>query len=408
MRSIITILLTSLLAASSLHSQYGIVFLENVNYEVGIARAKEEGRPLMYYFHSDYCYDCSNLDSLFNTPEVQQYFNQNFLNIRIDYKQPIGDRLKKKFNIRYLPSVVLQNEEQGIVFILDQELQKEDLIQHGNWTLNPAKHGSEFLKALEKKRRMMNYERVEEIFDFAVVDNYVVEKENEITLYNQAQLHRLLNDGLAYEHFEKYLKTQEDWSTEKNMRFIFNFLDDTRSDAFKFLRANQDAFSNMFGKDTIDKFVNDLIYKRLYQLQPPPDYTETPALLQIRDPENSDMRTYQYLIDLKYKTNKIQEYLFLERKYIKKFDPRDHSRMIRMANVHLRMAEDNYNTQYYIDQAIIANKLDPNNIDYLYSLSRLYIKNHDKCGALQTAVRAYNLALKNEIDKLPGVLDSGL
>jgi hypothetical protein len=138
----------------------------------------------------------------------------------------------------------------------------------------------------------------------------------------------------------------------------------------------------------------------------------------ILDPENSDLRTYEYLIDMKLKTRKIPEYLFLERKYIKKFAPTDHERMNRMSNIHLAEIPDNLNTNYYIEQSIIANKLNPNNVDYLYTLSRLYIKNGDKCGALQAAARAYSLALKEkldpgaitklilEIDKMYGVLDA--
>jgi thiol-disulfide isomerase/thioredoxin len=395
-----------------------IEFDFNTNYEEAVLKSNEEGKPLLFYFHSSYCYSCVPLDSVLKTDPLSGFLNDNFINIKIDVDQPIGDRLSKKFKIRYLPSIVMENLDENLVFVLKDNLESKKIKDHADWTLNPAKYGSAFISALEKKQKMLNYIRVDSIFDFSVVENYVVEKEDSTTLYNQCQLHNFLNDGLVNEHFEKYLAIQKDWTDETNLNFIIKFLDDTRSEAFTFLMKNRSFFSNKYGVEFIDAFIENVINTRLYKLQPQPKYDETMSLMQILDPENADLRVYEYLIDMKLKTNNIVEYLYLERKYLKKFAPKDHERMIRMGNVYLDQVSEDYNADFYIDYAEIANRLNPYNIDYLKTLTKLYIKKGDKNGAAVAIIRAFSLSRKNnlnedeilalmlEIDKMYGLFDS--
>ena len=53
---------------------------------------------------------------------------------------------------------------------------------------------------------------------------------------------------------------------------------------------NRSFFSNKYGVEFIDAFIENVINTRLYKLQPQPKYDETMSLMQILDPENG--RTY--------------------------------------------------------------------------------------------------------------------
>ena len=380
-----------------------IPFRQNV-FEEAISDAVMSGKPSLFYFRSDYCYVCLPLDSLLEIPSVMQYFSANYVNVSIDFYSPIGQRLAKKYNVRSLPSLLFLNAGGDAQFLIDEAFETETMLNFARLTINPMSGEEKYKQSLALKDKMLNWERIDELFDFTVIENMVFEKETELTMYNQTIMHKTLNDGQAFEHAQKYLKTQSDWTSEKNMQFILDFVDDTRSDAFQFLLVNRDMFIQAFGKETIDARINYLVNKRLYQLQPPPNYEEVVNLMAAESPENTDLRTYDYLIDVKLKTGKIVDYLSLERKYLSKFAPKDHERMIRMIKIYLDEIPDDYNADYYINLAVTANKLFPNSVDYQYTLARLYLKKGDKCGALEAAVKAYSLSVKQG-DPVEYILD---
>jgi len=395
--SVIIILI--LLSFNSVHS-YGndsIPFLENT-YEEALVKAENEYKPLLFYFHGDHCYDCTVLDSLYKTERLKEYLSLNYVNVKIEYNEPIGIRLKNKFNIKSLPSLVFLNEDQELIFIIDEDFTESDILNFARWTTNPSSRPSEFSRAFEQNRKIKNWEQVDSLFEFNVVDNLVIEKENATTLYHQTKMHKILNDGKVEEHLEKYLKTQDNWKSSKNMQFILDYASDPRSKAFEFLADNRKDFNEQFEKGMVDSLIEGIVHNRLYNLQPPPKFEETKKLMKLVSPKNTYKRTYEYLIDLKLSTENYIEYLFLERKYIKKFAPKDHVRMMRLINIYLEKITENYNADYYLKIALTANKLEPNNIDYLLSTCQLYIKKGDKCGALNSAVRAYSLTVENGDD----------
>jgi len=84
----------------------------------------------------------------------------------------------------------------------------------------------------------------------------------------------------------------------------------------------------------------------------------------------------------------------------------------------LDQVSEGYNSHFYIYYAQIANRLNPYNLDYLKTLTKIYIKKGDKNGAAVAIIRAFSLSRKNnlnedeilalmlEIDKMYGLFDS--
>lgn len=218
--------------------------------------------------------------------------------------------------------------------------------------------------------------------------------ENSEKLSNQAVVHFRLRSGFAHEFVKKYLDAQVQLLTIKNLYFIMNFLDDTRSVGFKFLLTNRKSFDEAFGIEEVDKKINDLIYKRLYMIQPEPDYHEAFELLSLVSNIEVEKRAYEYLIIQKLNKKKIPDYLGLQRKYISRFATRDHERMIQMIKVYMENVAENYNTPYYIDVAKTAKKLSPDNLEYHIILTKLYLKDNDRKNAMAEAISALSLAKK--------------
>lgn len=394
-------------------AQDSLIFYENI-YEEALVKAEESAEPVLFYFYSQECYHCSELDSLLQTERLGQYFSLNYIAVKIDYHQPLGIRLSNKFNITVLPTLVFLDLKQRPMFKLSTDFSTENILKLARWNINPNSRNSDFQEAFEIREKMLNREKVDSVFEFTVIENRVLEHETATTLYHQSYLHQTLSDGLAEEHAIKYLKTQKDWTRPKNLQFIMDFVGDTRTELFQFMLKEKTLFYQNFGKGQVDSLMQKRVDQRLYQLQPPPKYGEVKELMRILSPTDTDVRSYLYLIDLKLREKNYAAYLSLQRKFIKKFAPKDHERMIQMLKIYLENIPENYNTPYYLEIAKTANKLHPNDIDYILVLTQLYIKNNDKCGALDSAVRAYTLTLEEgkdpseiltlirEIDKMHG------
>jgi hypothetical protein len=397
----------------SLKAQDSLIFFEN-SYEEALVKAEESAKPVLFYFYSQDCFKCSALDSLFQTERLRNYLSLNYINVRIDYRQPLGIRLSNKFDIKALPTLVFLDLKQSPMIKMSNDFSQGNILEFARLTINPQNGEPDFIAALEIKNKMDKREQVDSVFEFTVLDNRVLEHESATNLYNQSYLHRTLNDGLAEEHAMKYLKTQKDWTSPKNLQFIMDFASDTRKAPFKFMMQEKSLFYQNFGKEKVDSLIHKLAEQRLYQLQPPPNYKEVRDLMRILSPTDTDVRSYLYFIDLKLREKNYVTYLSLERKFIKKFASRDHERMIRMLKIYLEIIPESYNVPLYLDIAKTANKLHPNDIDYTLVLSKLFIKGNDKCGALDSAVRAYTLSLSEgkdpseilklirEIDKMHG------
>ncbi len=65
-----------------------------------------------------------------------------------------------------------------------------------------------------------------------------------------------LTNGSHFESVKSYLTTQGNWLTEANMRLVFDFICDCKSELFKHVVNNRQANESLAGKNVL----NTLIY----------------------------------------------------------------------------------------------------------------------------------------------------
>ena len=395
MQKVVIILSLFLTTSILTKAQSGLDKLTNV-YEEAIEKANLENKDLLFYFYSPYCYDCPLIDSLFSTGELAGKIESDFITVKINKEHPVGQRLVKKFKLRFIPSVILTDTLESNITLLDDGIDEEKLLKYTRFFSNEYSRSTEYSEALGKKRKMARHERIDKLYDFRVMDDFYFEVEKPINLYNQSYLHKTLNDGLAHEHAIKYLKTQTDLSSPENKQFILDFVDDSRMPGFTYLKDNIRFFRQEFGKDIIDSLVANIVHKRLYQSWPSPGYNEVVELMKMISPEQADRRTYDFLIDLSLKTNQVEAYLFLQKKYIKKFAPKDHERMVKMADVYLQRTKGRTDINVYIDYVKTATKIKPDSIDYVFTMVLLQERKKDKCEALKYAAKCLKMATEND------------
>ena len=85
------IFLFSLFIAFQAVAQEGIRF-RHCSWEEAKAMAKKEKKPIFIDFYTQWCGPCLNMaQTVFSLPTVGYYYNQTFINLKIDAEEGEGD-----------------------------------------------------------------------------------------------------------------------------------------------------------------------------------------------------------------------------------------------------------------------------------------------------------------------------
>lgn len=151
-------------------------------------------------------------------------------------------------------------------------------------------------------------------------------------LKEEAYFRMTLMDGSHHEAAQNYLATQEDWGSPDNLRFIHDFLHDSRSDEFKYLIDNRAAFEKELGQEHIDQTIHILVYKELERAYPQPDLPRATELFTFIRQADPEIAAIVYRMDQLYDARKIQEYLDFSEPYIEDNRINDPSQLYRYSS----------------------------------------------------------------------------
>lgn len=215
-------------------------------------------------------------------------------------------------------------------------------------------------------------------------------------LYQEAYFRIQFNDGSHLISAKKYLNTQDVWSTEKNMKFIYDFLYNTDTPEFDFFVLNRESFEKMIGKDAIDRTMNILVSNKLHSGYPRPNFQESVKLFNLLDSERGEENAYLYYLDRLEQQDKKKEYLALAGDYIEDFNGSNQSIITNYVSFRLQekvSKKELKELEQLMDSIEIKS-------GYAYNLSRarlLYNKGNKK-EARESVQKAISEAKKKQLD----------
>lgn len=132
----ILVLLVATFMCSGLFAQ-GIEF-EHGTFKEALVKAKKENKLVFMDCYTSWCGPCKYLaKTIFPQKEVGDYFNQNFVNVKMDMEKGEGIELCKKYGVSSFPTLLFIDANGKAVHKLVGGMPAEDLIKGGKAALNP-------------------------------------------------------------------------------------------------------------------------------------------------------------------------------------------------------------------------------------------------------------------------------
>ncbi len=389
----------------------------NDNLDSALKIAEREGKDIFVDTYAPWCIPCKKMEKVFMDPEVGRYFNDHFVSIRINMDNPIGDEIRRKYDVIFLPTIMILDKNGGVKYQVDRVLSKTELLDIGKMVYetnayfvseatainsNPMSQKKVEKKTVSKPPpppvetvKKVETKPAEVIVESPPVKEEVVEEPEEKILYvlgqdappeimrQEAYFRMQLMDGSHRSSAKKYLSTQKDWSTPENMRFIHDFLHSTSSDEFRYYIINRHKFEPLVGKLSVQETIEILVDKTLNQGFPRPTRKEAQALLSYVNPRNSRTQSYRYMLDRHYFDQNHGAYLDLLTEYCEDINTTDVDVFYTACNVCIESEADEMDKCVKLmDRAIELRSIEPR---FYETLAYVYFQKFEKKKALKVA-----------------------
>ena len=221
-------------------AQDGISFAAS-SWEEARDQARAEDKIVFLDAYATWCGPCRKMkEEVFSERAVGDYFNEHFISIRLDMEEGPGLELARKYEVSAFPTQLFLSPDGKVMHRAIGFHNAPELIQLGRIANDPERRYASFTT------RYASGERDPEF------------------MYAYAMASFLAMSGNRERIARAYLETQTDWSTERNLRLIFNLVDDSRSEWFEYLVHHRQSFEELFGVQAVLDRVQGIIFSEAF------------------------------------------------------------------------------------------------------------------------------------------------
>jgi len=409
-RGIIICLLSFYLSFAS--AQNSISFYSNTELSNLLKIAQQQDKNVFIDTYAKWCKPCKKQDKTFMDDKVAAYFNSNFINVKYDMDTEIGKAVDLKYGVVFLPTVLILDKYGNVRIKVDNGvLSPKELLNIAKAVTEPALATTQTTEPIPKSNEVVKETATEPTPSLELVEKkvpntgtvksnpeekilYVLDNDSELppeVLLEEAYFRMELMDGTHREAAKKYLLTQEDWSTDKNVKFVHDFLHTTRSEEFKYLIDNRERFSSVIGEENVKNTIEHLVYNTLYNGYPRPTLEKAIELFSHIDPHNNTVNGHKYFLTRLHEEENKAKYCEFAKRYLSKKNKKDHAEMKRLAETLILETPDKEQineSEKWIKKAI---KLQDNNPSYFEQFAKISYLKKDRAKAFEALQKAIEL-----------------
>ena len=367
----LTVLLLLFFGASSLFAN-GIVFEKD--FKKAMARAAKENKIIFMDSYTTWCGPCKAMDKrVFNQKEVGDFFNEKFIPVKMDMEKGEGPALAKKYAVFAYPTLLFIDRFGKVIHRVAGFRNAEQMLALGNEALDPSKQSGSLADRYEAGDRDPNF-----LLDYAM------------SMYDS-------RTAGYQEVTHEFLKTQQNWNDEVNLKLIFKMTENVDSPMFDYLINNQAEFEKYVDKNKIKGRIDNLIYSSIYALGEEPDFKRVDAIFAKAYPNRADEMATKYKIRHYAEKGDVNAFSNTAVTYVKKFKVKDWEELNELAWNFYESVDDPKKLKKAVKWTKCSIKQEPNYYNH-DTLASLYYKLNKKKKALKTANKAIAFAKKEGED----------
>jgi len=367
-------LFISLCTALSLTAQHdgaeGIEF-EDSNWAEANSTAIEANKLLFLEAFTSWCGPCKKMArEVFPDTQVGKFFNENFVNVSMNMEKGEGIKLAEKYKVMAYPTMIFVNPKDGsVVHRATGFHSKEEIIDLGKAALDPNRQ----LKVLE--------------------DRFAKGERNPDFLYNYAAVRLDLADDSYGTVADEYLKTQPNWGEEKNIRFLYRYLNSIDSKSFDYLIQNRERFEKMYTPASVGTKIEGLVLKKIEQTKDT-NLTQVDVIFAKIYGQDAPRQADRFRMTYYRENEKLDAFADAATKYFKKYKSVSADELSNAAYTIYEVSDKKSYLKKALKWAETAVKLEPNYTNLETQTALLY-KLGKKSAAIKSANQAIETARKN-------------
>jgi thiol-disulfide isomerase/thioredoxin len=214
-----------LLFADAAQTQ-GIEFIKGT-WNEALELAKKQGKPLFVDAYAEWCGPCKRMAATtFKDKEVGEFFNKNFVNIKIDCEKEEGLKFRKDYPVTAFPTLYFIGTDGSVIHRAVGALESKEILRLAELALSKIDYSRDFAAKYEAGDRSPQL-----MFDYVAALN----KSGKSSL-------RIANE---------YLRTQNDLKSPFNLEFIFEAVTESDSRIFDLLIEHRKSVEELFGNEAV-------------------------------------------------------------------------------------------------------------------------------------------------------------
>lgn len=140
-----------------LNTSFAIEFLD-ISLDDAVQQAKVERKYFFLYFTAQWCGPCKLMEkTVFNQDTVNQYFNENYIALKIDGDSWKGEKLKKKFPIDGYPTFFLLDSSGKVINSIIGFLKINEFLKFVSINNSNSGNDFNFAKGAKKVNKKSEY-----------------------------------------------------------------------------------------------------------------------------------------------------------------------------------------------------------------------------------------------------------
>lgn len=245
-------------------------------------------KPIFLFAYTDFKKtQCDKvLREIFKAPQVSNFYQENFINVKINLQTKAGIQFWKTYELRTYPSYLFFDASSSFISKTEGAKSSGEMLRLGQ-------------NVLQKIANTDYANSIAPIYTSFL--DLKVQYQNGIRhpnfLYQYAYELKKFNDDYqtVVKEYLSNLGNAELYQS-KNIQFIYDFSDNIDSKAFELLLDEQDIFSSYLGKNKVEKKLQSAIHSYILINAPSKNQQILPHALQLLDDmilENPDFAVFQ-------------------------------------------------------------------------------------------------------------------